>query len=156
MNLLKCSALSLALVASHAATADEQLTDQATPRTVDPGPDRVLWSDLSEEGSLLTQVESVFRYLNSRYSAEPVITVQSIDITESAEGELGSNQGSCVHRADPGSRIIRERCVYISPEAESFEQFLVHDSIEQFRDEQDRWFIEQAEYGDTYRRSQQD
>lgn len=157
MNPLRLSALTLALVGAHSmAFADEsepagELTASATG---EPDSRPMLWREFSEEGSLLPQLESVFRSLRTRFGVESQIDIETVDVTSAnADDRLASREGNCALRPRPGSRIMEERCFYTSAAEESFNQYQFQQEIKQIREAHDRWFLEEAEYGRAYRES---
>ncbi len=146
MNLLRCTALTLALVGCQSALAEEP-ADAASETT--------LWTDYAEESSLLPQLESVLRSLRARYELpESPVEVETVNVDASvAERELYANDGNCALRPRPGSRIMVERCFYETPQERAFNQWIYQEEIKQIRAQHDQQFLEEARYGRAYRES---
>jgi hypothetical protein len=158
MNLLRLSAVTIALTGFGIALADESArTDRGLSAKPAAGAREQLWSEFDDADSLLLpQVRAVFAALSSRKAAADDVEVEAISVAV-ADPDLRasnvSNAGNCKHLPLPNSRFMTERCFYQSEGQKSLDDYQYRMEIIQTREQNDRDFVEVAEYGLTYRRS---
>jgi hypothetical protein len=152
MKALRLTAASIALIGFGSSLADETLDNSATPADGASAPSRVLWSEYDPaESTLLKQANAVYAALRAREAVEQGIEIDTVLVTAADAGQGNTGTGNCRHLAEPGSLFMRERCFYETRGEESLNEFQYRMEKQFIRDQQDRNFLESAEYELAYR-----
>lgn len=143
MSKLRLSAATLALIGCGVAHSDDESTSPTTVQG-DPvsaasraAPDtRVLWSDFaSEQSSLLPQARAVFAALRIQAGQDDELAVSTVTVNPFNEDRVMAPNGDCRVMANPGSRIMEERCYFPSPVEQALNEYQYREEIRYMREE---------------------
>jgi hypothetical protein len=158
MNILRLSAATIALIGYGASVLADEPTDSA--QTAADGvseTSEMRWSEFDPARStLLKQANAVYAALRAREAAEQGIELDTVFVSAADAAQSPSNPGNCRHLAEAGSLIMRERCFYETRGEAALNEFQYRMETQFIRDQQDRAFLEAAEYELAYRRSLQE